>query len=156
MVKNNEIAKFLLVIIFAVTIIYFGYWGYEWVNYVLSKMFSVATDSTFFDLLVGLVAMVSSIPLFVGSILAWRDNTKAMPWLTIGSAGFVLKNFFEIANIIFKLSLQTSVVASDIRSASSDMGQQLFQIAFWVFVMIYFRKLIAKANATPANTITIQ
>lgn len=144
MIKNNDVSKFLLIIIFAITVSYFGYWGYEWVNYVLSKMFNVATGSTFFDLLVGLIAMMASIPLFVGAIMAWRDNVKSVNWLTVGTVGFVIKNIFEITNVVYKLSLQDVVTAHHIRGASSGIGQQLFQIAFWVFVMVYFRKLTTK------------
>lgn len=156
MVKNNSTARLLLVIIFTVTVIYFGYWGYEWVNYVLSKMFSVATGSTFFDLLVGLIAMIASVPLFVGGIMAWRDNNKGVDWLTVGAIGFMLKNVFEMANGVYKLTLVDQVTAYHIRETSSDIGQQLFQLAFWVFVMIYFKKLLTKGTTAPIVDAPIQ
>lgn len=140
MKEEIGVYKFILVILFIITISLFSFWGYQWVNYVLSRMFSVDTGSTFYDLFVGLIAMISSIPIFCGSAMAWKNNRDAFLWLTIGSVGFFLKNGLEIINTIDKLTLLKTVNSFNIQQAATDIGWQLFQVAFWIFIIIYFKK----------------
>lgn len=140
MKEEMSFQKFILVILFIITISLFSFWGYQWVNYVLSKMFSVKTDGTFYDLFIGLIAMISSVPIVCGSAMAWKNSRNAFLWLAIGSIGFFIKNSLEIINVIYKLSLLETVSSFNIQGAASDIGGQLFQVAFWIFIIIYFKK----------------
>ena len=147
MLKVTVLAKLIIIGIMIATLSYFSYWGYEWVVYVLSRAFAVVTEFNFFDMLVGLIAMISSIPLFIGSFMAWRANANSVLWITIGSIGFTVKNVLEISSSVYVLSLLETVFYTDVQFAAQDIGVQLFQIALWIFVLFYFKKL---ADTKPA------
>ena len=60
----------LTISLFIITVSFFSYWGYQWVVYLLGKYFQVTTNSTFFDLIAGLVSMIAAVLVFIiGAII---------------------------------------------------------------------------------------
>ena len=143
MLKITNLARFIIIGIIITTLSYFSYWGYQWVVYVLGVTFDVSTNYNFFDMLVGLIAMIASIPLFLGATIVWRESKGSTQWITIGAIGFMIKNVLEISSSVYALSLLEQVVYMDIQLAAENIGIQLFQAALWVFILIYFKKLSA-------------
>lgn len=136
----------LLLILFFVPIWFFSYWGYQWVLYLLGKLFEVDTKSTIFDLFVGLIAMASAVPVFIGATKVWRWLSNYSNYFLIGVIGFITKNILEIINVIYKLYLEKEKIVSigDLNVAATFIGIQMFQLAFWAFVLIFFNKYYPK------------
>lgn len=158
--RRPEFTTVLCLILFVISIGYFAIWGYEWINYLLSKSFDVQTDKTIFDLFAGLVAMLSSIPVFIGTVFAWRMkpfNTKLM---IVGPIGFMVKNLFDIVNDIIPLTKMETIAPVHISNTTQAIGADIFHIAFWAFVMAFFarktfaRFLLSKFSSQKPNNVT--
>ncbi len=153
LIKKKEIPPMVIifsVLFFLITICLFSYWGYEWVNYLLSKMFNVSTSKNMFDLFIGLIAMASSVLIFTGGFLVLQMRSKSSKFIFFGSIGFLIKNILEIANAVFGLFSVAEVTKGAIERASWTIGLELFQIGFWVFVLIYFMRRSFKAQLSEA------
>ncbi len=132
-----------LVILFAVfflimTVGLFSYWGYQWVNYLLSIAFNVKTQSTLFDLFAGLIGMISSVFLFVGSIKLLSMKLSSVNLLLTGASGFLVKNLLDIAIDINPLTQVDQVNTWQISQAAWSIGVEFLHIAFWIFVLVFF------------------
>ncbi len=138
--KRPGFTTILCLILFAITIGYFTIWGYEWVNYLLSKSFDVETDKTIFNLFTGLIAMISSVPVFVGAVFTWRMKPFNPKLMIIGPAGFLVKNLFDIVNDIIPLTNMAEITPADISNTTQAIGGDIFHMAFWVFVIAFFAR----------------
>ena len=128
----------LAVFLFMITVFYFSWWGYKWVNYLLSAAFNVATESTVFDLLIGLVAMIASVLIFIGLLRSFRLKASAYGLLRYGAIGFLIKNALDIASDIEPLTGLGTISSVQIKATSWLIAWDIFQAAFWVFVLVYF------------------
>ena len=128
----------LLVILFIVAVGYFAWSGYGVVNYFLSKTFAVETNYTFLDFLAGIVTIIASIILFVGSIFAWKMKRLTPTLMVSASFGFLIKNLLEIIDVIVRLAKLGVVQRYDIMSASAEIGKNIFHVGFWIYVAIFF------------------
>lgn len=118
----------------------FSYWGYEWVNYLLSKLFKVETTSTLFNLMSGLISMISSVIMVIGVVRVWKMQRSASRFFMVSFLGFLLANFLDIVSEIYNLSLQKQIETYMISGASWSIGLDLLEIGFWAFVLIYFTR----------------
>lgn len=148
--QDDNIEKLLLILIIFTTIIQFSTWGYQSVIYVLSTMFSVDTSATPIDMVIGIIAMIASGLLFAGSAMWWKKNTQAFSYMTNGAIIFMVKNVLDIINDILVFSNEYEDVVIGIREVetlAAQLGEQFFQLAFWVFIFFYFKyKITDRAN----------
>jgi len=135
-----EFTTVLCFILFVISIGYFTIWGYEWINYLLSKSFDVQTDKTIFDLFAGLIAMISRIPVFIGTVFAWKMKPFNPKFMIIGPVGFMIKNLFDIVNDIIPLTKMDTIAPIHITNTTQAIGADIFHIAFWAFVMAFFAR----------------
>ncbi len=138
------IQKILMVFIFVLTVSMFSYWGYQAVMYILGISFNVQTEFTPYDMFIGIVAMIASVSLFTGSFMWWRKNVSAEKFLKLGTIGFIIKDILEIPNAIVPLTKLSQVTSSDLTTAASSIGYDLFKIGFWVLAMFIFTYAIKK------------
>ena len=128
------IAIFLLIICISL----FSFWGYQWVNYLLSQSFNVETGSTMYDLFIGLIAMFSSVLIVIGVWLVWHMRSASVAFLAAGGIGFLIKNVLDIINDVNPLQTLEVVTKYDIQRVAGNIGFDLLQVAFWIFVLVYF------------------
>ena len=154
---NRKVEKSLLLLLFFITIVQFSSWGYQSVVYILSTMFNVETTSTPLSVVVGLIAMVASIFVVIGAGLWWKEKVSALPFIKIGTSIFIFKNVLDLINETWVFSNTHEVVNQYlIASLAQNLGEQLFQLAFWAFVLFYFKYKITEKASTAANTIPQQ
>lgn len=122
----------------------FSYWGYQAVMYILSVSFDVVTEFTPYDMFIGIIAMIASASLFVGSFMWWRKIVTAANFLKAGTIGFVIKDILEIPNAIVPLTRVSQVTRFDLTQAASAIGVDLFKIGFWIFALCIFMYAIKK------------
>lgn len=139
--------KFLLVLLLIINVSLFSYWGYQSVVYSLGKAFNVRTDATALDTVIGIVALISSALVIAGAALQWAQKPSARLFFLYGPAGFLVKNLFDVWNeiIAFRAS-HASIAAADIQSLAETIGAEIFQVAFWMFVLIYFYLKLRRQN----------
>lgn len=145
--NKSALEQLLLVFLMILTVSLFSWWGYQSVIYILSQMFNVQTDSTGFTVLVGLLGMISGGLIFAGSCFWWIGRLSAKDLITYGGIGFVVKNIIDVVNdvAVFKVVHGSSQVSIyDIKDLAGTLGGEMFQLAFWVFVVIYFSHLAKK------------
>jgi len=130
----------LTISLFIITVSFFSYWGYQWVVYLLGKYFQVTTNSTFFDLIAGLVSMIAAVLVFIGGVKVWNLKESSLQFIAIGSIGFIIKDILNMINVIYTLNLKGVLVLQDIKGAAWDIGWIFVYIAFWVVILIYFNK----------------
>jgi len=128
----------ILLVLIAVTL--FSTWGYQAVSYLLGASFNVETGSTFYDLIIGVVAMISSVLIFMGALYLWSMKVPAIKYLSLGSIGFLIKNVFDIINDIIPLTRLAEVTIEEITTTSWAIGGDLFQTVFWVFILVFFTR----------------
>jgi len=138
--EDRQVEKFLMVLLFFITVTQFSAWGYQAVIYILGLVFNVSVVSTPLDVIVGLIAMVGSVFVFAGAAMWWRLNEGALPYLRIGSMLFIAKNIIDLFNetILFSNS-QVITNQEQIQQLATTLGDQFFQLAFWVFVLVYVK-----------------
>ncbi len=144
--ENRGVEKLLLVILFFITITQFSTWGYQSVKYILGRIFDVEVLSTPVDTVIGLVAMIASIVVFAASAMWWKNNTKAKEIFFVGAFLFVLKNVLDIINqvVLFGLKYEgVTKTVSGIEGLAISIGNEFFQLAFWIFIAFYFRYKIS-------------
>jgi hypothetical protein len=148
-VKKRPLPVFLIVLsvlLFVITVSLFSMWGYQAVFYLLSQAFNVATESTIYDFFIGIVAMISSILVFVGTIRALQRRPESVKLMVLGTLGFFLKNVLDIIGDVQVLRNTVEVTEYVIRDAAIAIGGDLFQIAFWIFVFLYFKNSSLRAD----------
>ena len=138
--KRNVLETILAILLMVVTVFLFSTWGYQSVQYILSRMFDVQNNTTIYDLLIGVIAIVSSIFVFTGATLIWKMKSSVSKWITMGAIGFLLKNVLDIINDVIPLFRANQVTTFDISSASWQIAADVFQFAFWIFIIIYFNR----------------
>ncbi len=143
--QNRTLEKYLLVLLFCITIFQFAEWGMQSAVYVLSFIFPVADlMTTPLDFTVGLIAMAGAIMVFAASAVWWRQNPSALPFFTMGATLFAVKNILDIFNAIatFSMNATTPYTVWQIQALAGEIGSQLFQLAFWVFILIFFKSKV--------------
>ncbi len=142
-VTNSErdiVTTLFCIFLIIVCVVLFSTWGYDAVNYLLSKFFNVDTGSTLFDLMIGIVGIVGSGFIFTGSIFLWRMKKSSSFYILIGSTLFIIKNILVIPRDIIPLTKLSEVTSTDISAAAWNIGGDLFLIAFWIFIAIFFTR----------------
>jgi hypothetical protein len=143
--EENSFEKIFLVILFIITITQFSSFGYQSVTYVLGVIFNVPVISTPFDVLIGLTAMIASALVFAGSALWWRKASSALPYISLGAILFIGKNVLDLVNETILFNMATEVTSMEqIQELAGILGEQFFQLAFWVVVYFYFKHAITK------------
>ncbi|MDO8509214.1 MAG: hypothetical protein Q7S27_06040 [Nanoarchaeota archaeon] len=130
----------LCILLFIITIGLFTSWGYQSVNYILSQSFNVESESTIYDLFIGIIAIIASVLVFIGATYIWKMNYKGPIWVLFGSIGFLIKNILDIINDINPLMKASEVGSLDINIASLAIASDIFQFAFWIFIIIFFNR----------------
>lgn len=150
---GDELEKLILIILFIATVTLFSSFGYQSVIYLLNVLFSVSTEATVFDLIVGTIAIVSSVVIFAGAAMWWNKSTKALNLFYIGSTGFIIKNLIDIVNEIVKTknkidsfapNIGDSVKRNEVIALASTIGMDIFQLFFWVFIALYITYRVNK------------
>jgi hypothetical protein len=136
----NPFVILLGIVLIAITVFLFSSWGYQWVNYVLSRLFAVETESNLFDLFIGLIAMASSVVIFIGTIYMFQMNKRCTSYIKIGAVGFFIKNTLDISQRVYSLSILPEVSTFDVQIASLRIGLELLQLGFWIFVFSYVNR----------------
>lgn len=137
---QKTLERLLLSLLFFVTVTQFAAWGYQSVIYILSQIFGVFTESTFFDTFIGLIAMIGSALVFAGAWMRWGEQAGASKYMVLGSVAFIVKNSFDLVNEVIRFGqTHANVTAADIESLAALLGAQFFQLAFWVFIYFFFR-----------------
>jgi|GEM_PF-1287651 len=150
--EDRNIEKSLLILLFFITVVQFSTWGYQSVIYILSVMFGVDTNLTPLSSLIGLIAMVASAFLFIGSFLWWKEKTSAWGFIKIGAIIFIVKNVFDLINEIWIFSnTYNEYTQALISKLATMLGGQFFQLAFWIFVLFYLRYKIQERMYQPAE-----
>jgi hypothetical protein len=161
--ENEEfVERSFLILLIVITITQFASWGHQSVRYILTTIFPVVDQvrTTQLDVLIGFGAMVGSTMVFTGALLWWRRMRAASRFITWGSLVFMGKNILDIINetILFGMAYQKTITMADIDRLAANLGEQFFQLAFWVFIFFYFRHLIREhiANHTVAGSAPTQ
>lgn len=139
--------KLLLILLFVITITQFSTWGFQSVRFILTSIFPVEDQvtTTPIEVIIGFGAMLASALVFAGAIMWWKQMDKAFTFITIGSLLFVAKNVLDMFHltVVFGMT-QTKITMNDIDALAGDLGQEFFQLAFWVFIFFFFRHHILK------------
>lgn len=149
-VSNNESSfeKIFLILLFLITITQFSTFGYQSVTYILGLIFNVAVISTPFDVLIGVTAMIASALVFAGSAMWWRKMPSALQFISLGAVLFICKNVLDLINETILFNMANQVTSMDqIQQLAGILGEQFFQLAFWVVVYFYFKYAITKKNS---------
>lgn len=144
--SHNPLETLIITFLLVVTVCFFSYWGYQSVIYILGEMFNVPTNSTVFDILIGVLGMVSGALVFAGTAFWSTGKLSSRSLITYGSLGFIVKNVLDIYNgiAVFSITRPDVVEIYHLQKLASALGWQLFQLAFWVFVIFYFAYLAKK------------
>lgn len=141
----NSFEKVFLILLFLITITQFSSFGYQSVTYILGVIFGVKVISTPLDVAIGITAMIASGLVFAGSAMCWKKMTGALKFITIGASLFIFKNIFDLINETILFNMSTAVVSMEqIQDLAGILGEQLFQMAFWILVFFYFRYSLSK------------
>jgi hypothetical protein len=142
---NNSFEKVFLVLLFIITISQFSTFGYQSVTYILGVIFNVPVISTPLDAVIGIVAMVASALVFAGAAMWWKTMPSALQFLSVGSLLFICKNVFDLINETMLFNMATKVESMEqIQQLAAILGEQFFQMAFWIVVFFYFKHVITK------------
>lgn len=146
--ENEEfVEKSFLILLIVITITQFAVWGQQSVRFILTSIFPVVdqTNSSPFEVIIGFGAMIAAALVFAGAVMWWKKIPKAFTYITTGALIFVAKNVLDIVNeiVIFGMT-NTNITMNEIDALALDIGNQFFQLAFWVFIFYYFRHKITK------------
>lgn len=163
--ENEEfVQKSFLILLIVITVTQFASWGHQSVRFILASIFPVQDQvlTTPLEVLIGFGAMIASGMVFAGSVMWWKKMPAAFNFITWGSVVFMAKNALDIVNetVLFGIAYKDTITMSDIDRLAGNLGEQFFQLAFWVFIFFYFRHLIRKhiadhtahSNIPPAAT----
>jgi len=138
--RLSKLTWWLVIIILVTTVVQFSTWGYEATLYLLSNLFNVETDATVFQFLTGVIAMIASVILFAGGCYAWMMSKKSSALLVTGAVGFIIKNIFDISHRIASGLQQEITEVYQVKQIAGEVGTELFQMVFWVFVIVWFSR----------------
>ena len=148
--ENEEfVEKSFLVLLIFITVTQFAIWGQHSVRFILTTIFPVQGQvyATPIDVIIGFGAMIASGLVFAGAVMWWKKMLSAFSFITIGAILFTLKNVLDILNeiVLFGISTRGEKITMDmIDSLAAGLGEQFFQLAFWLFIFFYFRNKIMK------------
>lgn len=144
-VNERSFEKVFIILLFIITVTQFSTFGYQSVRNILGSLFNVQTVSTPVDSIIGLSAMIASALVFAGGAMWWKEMTQALKFISIGAIIFMVKNVLDIINevILFKMS-HAIIGVEEINQLAKILGNQFFQLAFWILVFFYFRYAINK------------
>jgi energy-coupling factor transporter transmembrane protein EcfT len=138
--NSDSFEKVFLSLLFFITITQFSTFGYQSVTYILGAIFNVTVISTPLDTVIGLVAMGGSALVFVGAAMQWRKMPSAIKFISIGALLFILKNVFDLINETILFNMENVIVSmGQIQALARILGEQFFQMAFWILVYFYFK-----------------
>jgi len=138
--SSSTLEKFIIIFLFVITVSLFSTWGYDAAVYILGQLFGVdIPDATYISFTEGIIAMIASVLIFMAGVFWWKHNPDAKPYFIGGSIGFLVKNVLDIANELIVFGEQnTDPTVTDIKALASNIGWEIFQAAFWIFILIYF------------------
>ncbi|MGM5488727.1 MAG: hypothetical protein ACQESG_07285 [Nanobdellota archaeon] len=145
---ESKTDRILLILLFFITVTQFSSWGYQSVRYILGKIFDVGVISSPLDSIIGFAAMAASALVFTGAVLWWRRNPSAWMYFISGTTLFAAKNFLDIINRIILFGMQNTgeKTVEQINTLATGIGNELFQLAFWIFILFYFRNRIRRSG----------
>jgi uncharacterized membrane protein YphA (DoxX/SURF4 family) len=134
--------KFLLFFLILFSTFQLLQWGYQSIQSFLSVFFKISSpDTTFLSPLIGIVALLGSLFLFIGGILRWRNNSFSKTPLVLGFIFLLFQNIFDILNhIILTKEKYSTVTEQHIEKLTALIGNELFQIIIWALLLLYFLK----------------
>lgn len=146
--QNEEfIEKSFLILLLVITVTQFAVWGQQSVRFILTTIFPVEDQitTTPFEVLIGFGAMLASALVFAGAVMWWKKMVNAFSLITTGAILFVVKNILDMLNeiLVFGMTNQR-ITMNEIDNLAASLGEQFFQLAFWVFIFFYFRYKIRK------------
>jgi len=136
----------LVIALFIITVTQFAMWGTTSVRYLLSQLRDIKTDDTVIDVFAGFIAIVSSVVIFIGGVYAWNLKRISATLMLSGGVGFLIKNMFDIINDVVKFMNMPSANSADVNRAAAAIGSDLFQTAFWIFVIVMFTRASFKSK----------
>jgi hypothetical protein len=143
--EDRSFEKIFLGLLFFITVTQFSQFGYQSVTYILGLIFNVPVISTSLDVFIGSAAMVASALVFAASAMWWKLMPGAQKFFALGAGLFIVKNVLDLANETILFSMETPVTSmQQIQQLATILGNQFFQLAFWVVVFFYFRYVIRK------------
>ena len=148
----NSPEQLVLIAVIILTVFQFSIWGYKIAIYILGKMFSVSIpDVSFFTSIVGLLALIGSVLIIIGSgywfVEKWE---KASSLVNAGVLFFVGKNVVDVIDslVVFTQTVKNPGV-QDIQRLAGSIGVDLAQLIFWILIGVYLsyraKKHLAKA-----------
>jgi hypothetical protein len=139
---GRDVERFLMIILFFITFFQFAMWGTQSVRFLLHTAYGTGSvNTTPLDFFIGLVAMLAAALVFAGSVMWWRKNYETYPLIQLGTSFFIFKNVLDAINIIWIFNISAVVITEGaVDKLAVDIGMELFQLAFWAFVMFYFRQ----------------
>ena len=144
---DHGVERPLLVLLFLITFFQFAMWATQSVQYLLHSAYGTAAATTPLDFIVGLLAMIAAGLVFTGAAMWWKKNQQAEPFILIGAVLFMIKNVFDVINVIWVFNLETQdITESAVNQLAASVGNELFQLAFWVFVFFFFRYRMRKQS----------
>ena len=136
----------LVIALFFTTVTQFAMWGKTAVEYILASLVNQKTGSTVWDVFIGVIAMISSVLVFIGGIYAWNVKRISSVLMLSGAVGFLVKNMFDIVNDVVKLTSKIAPSIADVKISAAAIGGDLFQTAFWIFVIVMFTRQAYKSK----------
>lgn len=130
--------SWLIVILLGVTVFQIVFWGYLVARYSLGAGFGIEVQATIYEMLIGLIAIVASIGVFLGCMHAWKLDRRATRMLEWGAAAFFLKNVLDIANVYVRFDRFGEKTVAGVDEAALAIGAEVLQMLFWVFILWYF------------------
>jgi hypothetical protein len=146
-IKNRSIQVTLFCIFLIILCVsLFSTWGYQAVQHILGTYFDVQTESTLYDIFIGIIGMIGSALIVTGSIMLWNMKKKGSFFMMLGATAFIIKNILDIINDVVPLTRLAQVTSENITDASWKIGWDLFQMAFWIFIIVFFNRKSFKAS----------
>ncbi|NCU42092.1 MAG: hypothetical protein EOM19_05255 [Candidatus Moranbacteria bacterium] len=146
--------KFLLFFLILFSTFQLLQWGYQSIQSFLNVFFRISSpDITFLSPLIGIVALLGSLFLFIGGILRWRNSSFSKTPLILGFIFLLFQNIFDILNhIILTKEKYSTVTEQHIEKLTALIGNELFQIIIWTLLLLYFLKNTKKITPTEINS----
>ncbi len=144
--------KFLLFFLILFSAFQLFQWGYQSIQSLLSIFFNISSpDTTFLSPLIGIVALMGSLFLFLGSILRWKNISFFKTPLILGFVFLLFQNIFDILNhILLTKEKYSTITEQHIEKLTATIGNEIFQIIIWVLLLMYFLK--NTRNTVPPET----
>lgn len=138
--KKTMLLRVLCVVLWCVVVVQMTTWGYLIARHLLSVSFGVPVESTWYEVLIGIIAIVGSFFVLVSSVSAWRGSIQAAPTMLIGGGLFVAKNILDVINEVARFAQFAERTPAAIDAAATSIGVEALQFLFWLFILWYFSR----------------